>query len=275
MVSTYCVAKGAKLYMICRDSTRGEQAKQDIIQQTQCTTPDNIKIVLADVGELHQVRKAASEIQQSESSIHALVCNAGVLLNTKQVTSENNEITFACHLLGGTYLLTNLLLPQLKNSNGNGRVVVVTSGGMYNTPIPSWDIMTTTSATTKYDGTMAYAYAKRGQVVLAEQWSKQYADIKFVTVHPGWTDTPAVEEAFGDNKKYLAPLREPWQGAEGVAWLVGTKTENIKNGELYLDRLVQKKHISGPFMAEGSYTKNTPDEIKQFLSNLKQAAGIE
>jgi dehydrogenase/reductase SDR family member 12 len=274
MVSTYCVAKGAKLYMICRDQTRAEKARDDIIAETQTITPDNIKIILADVGELQQVRKAVIEIQQSESSIDALVCNAGVLLKDKQLTSDNNEVTFACHLLGGTYLLTSLLLPQLQKSK-EGRVVVVTSGGMYNTPLPSWDVMTSTSTTIKYDGTLVYAYAKRGQVIVAEQWAKDYPDVTFALAHPGWAETPAVDEAFGDMKKYLEPLREPWQGAEGITWLVSAPKDHIISGGLYLDRKIQKKHIAGPFMSEGSYTKNTPTEITKFLENLKQTAGIQ
>ena len=124
---------------------------------------------------------------------------------------------------------------------------------------------------------MAYAYAKRGQVVLVEEWSKQFASAdapKFVTVHPGWTDTPAVADAFGDNAKYLQPLREPWQGAEGVAWCTAVPSSKLVNGALYLDRQVQKKHIAGPFMSEGTFTKNSPMEIQTFLNNLKLAVGL-
>jgi dehydrogenase/reductase SDR family member 12 len=77
------------------------------------------------------------------SSIDCLVCNAGVLLNEKEVTSEGNEMTFATHLLGGTFLLSQLLLPQLQACPGEeGRVVVVTSGGMYNFKWPGWDLAT-------------------------------------------------------------------------------------------------------------------------------------
>ena len=55
--------------------------------------------------------------------------------------SPGVETTFACHLLFGTYLLTKLALPTLKKTP-DSRVVVVSSGGMYNTAFPDWDIMT-------------------------------------------------------------------------------------------------------------------------------------
>lgn len=32
-----------------------------------------------------------------------------------------------------------------------------------------------------------YSYAKRGQVLLAEEYTKLYPDIVTVSAHPGWT----------------------------------------------------------------------------------------
>ena len=283
-VATYVASKGAKLYMLCRSVERAQTAKTDIIAAAGMKDDDRVTILPVDVSELASVRKVAQELQSREKSIHCLVCNAGVLLNEQQNSSEGLESTFASHLLGGTYLLTSLLLPQLEATPGS-RVVIVTSGGMYTTPLPSWEVMTSYTSNIgsasvpkpskfKYDGTMSYAYAKRGQVILAEEWSRIHSTPKFVTVHPGWTDTPAVEEAFGDQKKYLEPLRLPWQGAEGVAWCAAVDYDRLESGALYLDRKSQKKHISGPFMTEGSYTKNTPAEVQAFMEHLKEAAGV-
>ena len=70
-----------------------------------------------------------------------LVCNAGALLNKRTETSEGIEVTFASHLLGGSYLLSQLLVPQLKASS-DPRVVFVTSGGMLTTGFPSWEVAT-------------------------------------------------------------------------------------------------------------------------------------
>jgi dehydrogenase/reductase SDR family member 12 len=296
-VATYVASKGAKLYMLCRSVERAETARTDILtaagmmmNHDDAAADDEqqkrITILKVDVAELESVRNVVKEIQSRESAVHCLVCNAGVLLKEQQNSSEGFESTFASHLLGGTYLLTSLLMPQLQSTPGS-RVVIVTSGGMYTTPLPSWDVMTsymsgTSAGSTsvppnqfKYDGTMAYAYAKRGQVILADEWSRMYpTSPKFVTVHPGWTDTPAVDDAFGDQKKYLEPLRLPWQGAEGVAWCTSVDVDRLESGALYLDRKVQKKHIAGPFMSEGSFTKNTSGEIQAFMENLKKAAGL-
>ena len=84
--------------------------------------------------------------------LDALVCNAGVLQNTRTLTTEGIETTFACHLLFGTYLLSMLARPILEATPGS-RVVVVSSGGMYNTKFPRWSEAVGAG---EYNGNMAY-----------------------------------------------------------------------------------------------------------------------
>ena len=50
------------------------------------------------------------------------------------------------------------------------------SGGMYNTNFPQWEDATATG-NKKYDGQFAYAYAKRGQVLLCERWAAQHPKV--------------------------------------------------------------------------------------------------
>lgn len=54
------------------------------------------------------------------------------------------------------------------------------------------------------------------QVLLAERWAKEFPAVKFVSCHPGWCDTAAVELAYGAQKSYLEPMRTTWEGAEGI-----------------------------------------------------------
>ena len=130
---------------------------------------------------------AKMETPSNQVLLDGLVCNAGALLNEKTLTSEGVEVTFAAHLLFGVYLLGKLSAPYLEATEGS-RLVVISSGGMYNTNFPAWDVATSTG-NKKYDGQLAYAYAKRGQVLLCEKWSELYPSIKIVTAHPGWTLT--------------------------------------------------------------------------------------
>ena len=181
-VATYSASKGAKVYMLCRTKSKAEAAREEIIK---ATGNDKVEVVLVDVSELDQIRNAAKEIESKEQKIHALVCNAGVLVNEKQMTSQGYEATFASHLLGGSYLLSKLLIP-LVEADEEGRIIFTTSGGMYNFPLPSWSILSGADEKLKFNGTNAYAYAKRGQVcvILACFWSTGLPYLTFVS-NPG------------------------------------------------------------------------------------------
>eukprot|EP00560_Eucampia_antarctica_P006314 CAMPEP_0197824520 /NCGR_PEP_ID=MMETSP1437-20131217/1739_1 /TAXON_ID=49252 ORGANISM="Eucampia antarctica, Strain CCMP1452" /NCGR_SAMPLE_ID=MMETSP1437 /ASSEMBLY_ACC=CAM_ASM_001096 /LENGTH=352 /DNA_ID=CAMNT_0043424169 /DNA_START=96 /DNA_END=1154 /DNA_ORIENTATION=- len=264
-LGTYAAAKGAKVYIMCRNAERAEAARTEIMEQT---SSDQVHILLADTSELAQVEKAVKELQSKEEKVDCLVCNAGALLNDKKLSSEGNEVVVTSHLIGGSYLLSTLLLPQLKAAGSESRVVFVTSGGLYNTKFPSWEKFLNTNEKDKYDGTLAYSYAKRGQLLLAERYTEEQPQTSWLTVHPGWTNTNAVSEAFGDQAKYLEPMRTTWEGAEGITWLMATAREHLSSGALYLDRKTQTKHLSGPFMTKGSFTKNTKKDVDDLMSNL-------
>eukprot|EP00339_Tiarina_fusa_P026898 CAMPEP_0117000302 /NCGR_PEP_ID=MMETSP0472-20121206/2692_1 /TAXON_ID=693140 ORGANISM="Tiarina fusus, Strain LIS" /NCGR_SAMPLE_ID=MMETSP0472 /ASSEMBLY_ACC=CAM_ASM_000603 /LENGTH=340 /DNA_ID=CAMNT_0004699955 /DNA_START=143 /DNA_END=1165 /DNA_ORIENTATION=+ len=271
-LATYAASKGAKLYMLCRSKERAEAARDEIVK---LTSNEQVDILLADLAEMSQVKQVVADLQSKEDKVDVLVCNAGVLLNERKVSSEGNELTIASHLLGGSFLLSQLLLPQLKAAEG-GRVVFVSSGGMYNYKFPDWETATSAGDAEKsYDGQFAYTYAKRGQVLLAERNSRDIPEVTWVSAHPGWTATPAVDMAYGDAKKYLEPMRSTWEGAEGIAWLMSAKKDELQGGEFYLDRKPQRKHLSGAFFSEGSFTKNTEKEVDEMMANMKKATGLQ
>ena len=66
-------------------------------------------------------------------------------------------------------------------------------------------------------------------------------------------------------------MRNMWQGAEGMSWLMGAPHDQLKNGEFYLDRTAAAKHIAGPFFTEGSYTKNSEADVDEMMAGLKKA----
>lgn len=269
-IATYAAAKKATVYMLCRNKERAETAQKDIQEQT---NNQNVNVLLGDVSEPSHIKRVVSEFQAKEQKLDCLVCNAGVLSNERTLNSEGHEMTLMSHLVCGSYLLTKLLLPSLKKASadtGNeARVVYVASGGMYNSKFPEWEKAASTGKyESEYNGNLVYSYAKRGQVLLAEQLTKQHPDISFVSCHPGWVRTSIVDAAYGSTAKALEPMRTPWEGAEGICWLTATSKKNLEGGAFYLDREPQRKHIAGPFMSEGSFTKNTEEEVDAMMTNL-------
>jgi len=275
-IATYAAAKNATVYMLCRNKERAESAQKDI---QELTKNDNVIVLLADVSEPSQMKRVVSEFQGKEQKLDCLVCNAGALFNERKVNSEGQEITLMSHLVCGSYQLTKLLMPSLKKaSEANGeeaRVVYVASGGMYNSKFPDWEVAASTGEyESGYNGNLAYSYAKRGQVLMAERFTNEYPGISFVSSHPGWVKTAAVDAAYGSTAKYLEPMRTLWEGAEGICWLTATSKKNLESGEFYLDRMPQRKHIAGAFMTDGTFTKNTDEEVDVMMKHLEQASGV-
>ena len=90
------------------------------------TGNDNLAVALADLSLLADVRELAKRLLK-EPGIHVLVNNAGVLLNQRTTTAEGNRRrTLATNLLA-PYLLTQMLLPRLRQS-APSRIINVSSG---------------------------------------------------------------------------------------------------------------------------------------------------
>eukprot|EP00929_Paragymnodinium_shiwhaense_P028734 TRINITY_DN16595_c0_g1_i1.p1 TRINITY_DN16595_c0_g1~~TRINITY_DN16595_c0_g1_i1.p1 ORF type:complete len:566 (+),score=153.21 TRINITY_DN16595_c0_g1_i1:108-1700(+) len=268
-IAQYVATRGATVYMVCRSKDKAEKAKEGMLEKA----PDaKIHVLQGDCGLQKDIRRVWEEFSATGQQLDGLVCNAGAMLDDKTLTNEGVEVTLATHLLFGTYLLGKLALPALEKSGG--RMVIVSSGGMYNTKWPGWDIAN--AYTIEYNGEQAYAYMKRGQVLLAERWAKENPKVKVMSAHPGWAGTEAVDKAYANpdsksllKKSYLEPLRTPWEGAEGMCWLLACKDEQLTSGAFYLDREPQVKHMAGPFFSEGNFTKNTEEEVEEMVAELE------
>jgi len=267
-ITEYMASKGGKVYMVCRNKERGEKAKKELVEKTGST---KLEVLVADVSLQRDVRQLVQDFNSREDKLDGLVCNAGALASERQLTAEGVETTIATHLVFGSYLLAELMMPALTRAP-QPRVVLVSSGGMYNTRFPKLDTaLANFKDETRFDGQLAYAFAKRGQVLLAEQWAvkHQASNVKFLSCHPGWVATPGVASAYGDKSKWLEPMRDMWQGSEGICWLATAPSDELESGAFYLDRTPQIKHIAGPFMTEGSRTKNTPEQVAGLMEMLE------
>ena len=226
-ISRWLLANGAVVYMACRNEQRGLAAIEEITQGEGDVEARkrNANLLIGDCGVKADVERIVKEFEQSSTQLDALIVNAGALAADNKVKlvppHEDSsgpiqfEETYATHLLFGAYHLTNLLVPML-NQAPDPRVVMVSSGGMYNTKVPietdanstMWERMLSRSPAiladvanasfdTSFDGQMAYCYSKRAQVQMCERFADPDAfpdrtKIKFLSCHPGWVDTPGM-----------------------------------------------------------------------------------
>jgi NAD(P)-dependent dehydrogenase (short-subunit alcohol dehydrogenase family) len=227
---------GANLVLVARNE---EKCQRVIDEITPLCTGDKPIFVRAEMGDLDSVRSACAAIQRQFTRVDVLIHNAGALLNTRQVSPQGIEQTIASHVVG-PFLMTTLLLPLM---NG-GRVVTVSSGGMYSSGLPVFDKGETLEMPArKYGGSKQYAIAKRAQVTLTKMWSKREPQTEFVSMHPGWADTPGVQESIPGFRRVTAPiLRSASEGADTIAWLAAVNPLPGASGTFWSDREIRPTH---------------------------------
>ncbi len=227
---------GANLVLVARNE---EKCARVIDEITPLCTGSKPVFVRAEMGDLESVRSACAAIHQQFSHIDVLIHNAGALLNSRQVSPQGIEQTVASHVVG-PFLMTTLLLPLMHG----GRVVTVSSGGMYTSGLPAFNNGETLEMPTpKYNGSKQYAIAKRAQVTLNEMWANSEAHTEFVAMHPGWADTPGVQESIPGFRRVTAPiLRSASEGADTIAWLAAVNPLPGASGTFWSDREIRPTH---------------------------------
>ena len=219
-------AMGARMRLVVRDRSKGERLAEELGGEA--------AVVVADLSDLTSVRRAVDGLTRTEDRIDVLINNAGLLLPGRQRTADGHEMTFATMVLG-PFVLTNGLVPLLERS-GRSRVINVASGGMYLERLHLDDLMMEREP---YRGSVAYARAKRAQVLLTQDWARRLRDRGIVVhaMHPGWADTPGVEASLPTFRKVLGPfLRTPEQGADTIVWLAASEEAGDTTGRFWLDR---------------------------------------
>ena len=222
---------GARVVLAGRSADKLEGLRSELTTQF---GEDRFAVVTVDMSSLVSVRGAVAQIAAREDRLDVLVDNAGAIYPERTESDDGIEKTLAI-LVAGPFALIGGLLPLLERS-GDGRVISVTSGGMYTQAVHVDDLEWRHRP---YNGALAYAQAKRIQVTLIREWARRLpnAGVSFNVMHPGWADTPGLAASLPRFYRLMKPLlRTPEQGADTIAWLATTPTLPTPGGRLYLDR---------------------------------------
>ena len=232
------LAAGAEVVATVRSEEKAAQTRRRLRAELGPRIDVALTTVLLDLLDLSEIRELAARLRQSGGSLDAIVHNAGAMFSEYDETVDELERTYQVHVVA-PFLLTALLLEQLA-AGEPGRVVTVTSGGMY-TQQRGID---GDEPVTGYRGAIAYARAKRAQVILTHQWASRFASsgLRFDVVHPGWALTPGVAASLPRFRQLLGPLlRDPDQGADTIAYL--TLGDDLPAaGRLWHDRRPRSEH---------------------------------
>ncbi len=224
-------ALGARVVLVGRSRERLTVVRDALIARHGV---DRFPLVVADMGSLRSVRAAVDEVLASESRLDVVIDNAGAIFADRTVGPDGIEATFAT-LVVGPFVLVAGLLPLLRRTPG-AHIIAVASGGQY---AQALDLDDLEFASGSYDGTRAYARAKRAQVSLIREWARRLGrtGIRFDSMHPGWADTPGLAEALPGFARLMAPvLRTPAEGIDTLVWLATAPDIDAPSGAFWLDR---------------------------------------
>ena len=223
-------ASGARVLLVGRNQERLEDVRDALVARC---GEDRFPVVIADMSSLGSVRAAVAAILDREARLDVLVDNAGLMPSERRVSPDGIEQTLATMVVGPFVLIAGLM-PLLRSAGG--RVIAVTSGGMYARAVSFDDLQW---ASRPYSGPRAYAMAKRIQVALVREWARRLAGtgVTFHAMHPGWADTPGLSESLPGFYRLMRPvLRTPAQGVDTIAWLATDPGVPALSGRLFLDR---------------------------------------
>jgi len=223
-------ALGATVVLACRDSVRGELARQEIVRES---NNQNVSVDLVDLARLNSVRSFADDLRQKFSHLDVLVNNAGIYSSKRVVTADGFDATFEINHLAH-FLLTNLLLDLMKAS-APSRIVNVSSEAQSRGHINFNDLQ----GGRKYSGWKSYSQSKLANVLFTYELARRLegTGITANCVHPGTVRTNFARSnggLLGLIVRLFAPLMlSPKQGAKTVIWLASSPEGAHSTGKYF------------------------------------------
>lgn len=249
---------GASVTAVARAST-----KLDEVMATAQAEGLQLQAAPCDLSSMADVSRWLKE-RTAAQSVDVLVNNAGVMLDEHSLTAEGLEASFATNLLSHYRLTTGLVAAGLLPSAAV--VVNMTSGGAYHVPLSTAMLNVTDAA--RYNGTYAYAFHKRAQIVLSEYWRTRWnaEGRRSYVLHPGWVDTPGVKRSLPRFRAALKRvLRDEAAGADTALWLAATKPAQPTGEHIWFDRKARPAHVA----ASTRVSRDTAETLVAYLEKAQ------
>jgi retinol dehydrogenase 14 len=202
---------GARVAIVGRDRERTGAAAREIRE----AGGGPVDALVADMSSQAEVRRLAAEVLGTLPRIDVLVNNVGGYWDTRHVTVDGLERTFALNHLA-PFLLTHLLLERLRES-APARVVTVSSGAHTMGRIDFDDL----GGERSYSGMRAYSQSKLANILFNYELARRLGagGVTANALHPGMVRTGFGAEDAGTLQRLFTPLMRPFMKtpAQGAA----------------------------------------------------------
>jgi NAD(P)-dependent dehydrogenase (short-subunit alcohol dehydrogenase family) len=170
--------QGARVVMACRNIDKA-MAERDRLRAE--SSNQDIEVMQLDLADFASVRVFADEFLKKYDALDVLINNAGVFCMQRESSADGFELSWSTNHLG-PFLLTQLLLPLIKNTAG-ARIINLSSDAHYSSKINFDDL----NFERKFVAHKAYGQSKLAVVIftaeLAERLKECGATVN--VMHPG------------------------------------------------------------------------------------------
>jgi len=225
--------QGAHVVMLCRNKSKAESAKHNMIRQS---GNHHIDMIECDLNDMASVEKAVAEFKKKYKKLHVLINNAGFMVLDKNISANGFESTFAVNYLAHV-LLTERLLDVLKDS-APARILHISSSAHKRAKLNLDDLM---FEKIPYKGFTAYANSKLANILYTYHLANQLqgSGVTANALDPGMVDTE-----FGDKigipawmhifTCVLRPwVKTPQEGALTAIHLASDPSLDLLNGSYW------------------------------------------
>ena len=208
--------KGDRIVFIARDRARGEES----LKHLRAISDGDHRVHYADLSRLSEMKRVASEIAQSEPRIDILMNNAGSLFNSRKLTEDELERTFALNHMA-YFVLTNLLLPKMA---AGARIVSTASDAHKGAKLDFSDLQ----STHHYSGFAVYGRSKLCNILFTCELARRLdgTGITANCFHPGFVATRFGDQSGGALSLGIRAAKTfaltPEQGAQTMVYLASS-----------------------------------------------------
>lgn len=213
-----CAKHGAHLILVARSEPKANVVAKSCMERGAL----KVDIVIADLSLLAQVRRCAQEIEILTASIDVLIHSAGMHSTKRILTSEGLEVVFALNHCA-SFLLTVLLIPQLKNTQQSQVLFINSEGHRFN----GLNLNDLDWKKRLYTGLRSYGASKSAQLLCMLELNDRLKNTNIIinAMHPG-----DVKTNIGQNngwfyrlfsKLFIQPiLKDPHQSGQAIYTLI-------------------------------------------------------
>ena len=235
--ATGLAAMGARVAITGRDRGRAESAAADI----RADGGPPVEVFVGDMSAQAEVRRIAAEVLAAVPRLDVLVNNVGGFWNSRHVTADGLERTFALNHLA-PFLLTHLLVDRLVES-APARVVTVSSDAQRLGRIDFADLQGERS----WSGQTAYNQSKLANVLFTYELARRLrgTGVTATVLHPGIART-----GFGAEDPGTHPADD--HPAHGLM----KSPEQAARTPIYLASAPEVEGVTGQFFAKSKPRKS-------------------